>query len=55
MPVIDPRTLEHFPNGTELLKAADKLGLEGVVSKHRDKPYRVPEYTQEYVVERIAA
>jgi bifunctional non-homologous end joining protein LigD len=31
---------ESFDDGLELLKAADRLGLEGVVSKRRDAPYR---------------
>jgi bifunctional non-homologous end joining protein LigD len=32
--------VEHFPNGADLLEAADKLGIEGIVSKLGDKPYR---------------
>jgi bifunctional non-homologous end joining protein LigD len=32
--------VEDFPNGKELLKAGEELGLEGIVSKLRDKPYR---------------
>jgi bifunctional non-homologous end joining protein LigD len=31
---------ESFDDGLELLKAADRLGLEGVLSKRRDAPYR---------------
>jgi bifunctional non-homologous end joining protein LigD len=31
---------EDFPNGRALLKACEELGIEGVVSKRRDKPYR---------------
>jgi bifunctional non-homologous end joining protein LigD len=34
------RYSESFDNGLELLKAADRFGLEGVVSKRRDAPYR---------------
>ncbi len=31
---------DHFPDGSSLLKAAERLRLEGVVSKRRDAPYR---------------
>jgi bifunctional non-homologous end joining protein LigD len=31
---------ESFDDGLELLAAADRLGLEGIVSKRRDAPYR---------------
>jgi bifunctional non-homologous end joining protein LigD len=31
---------ESFDDGVELLKAADRLGLEGILSKRRDAPYR---------------
>jgi bifunctional non-homologous end joining protein LigD len=32
--------VEHFPNGADLLEAAENLGIEGIVSKRRDQPYR---------------
>jgi bifunctional non-homologous end joining protein LigD len=32
--------VEDFPSGRELLKACEEFGIEGVVSKRRDKPYR---------------
>jgi bifunctional non-homologous end joining protein LigD len=32
--------VEAFDDGEELLKAADQLGLEGIVSKRRSLPYR---------------
>jgi hypothetical protein len=32
--------VEAFDNGEELLKAADRLGLEGIVSKRHSLPYR---------------
>ena len=31
---------ESFDDGIELLKAADRMKLEGIVSKRRDSPYR---------------
>jgi ATP-dependent DNA ligase len=31
---------ESFDDGLELLKAADRMKLEGIVSKCRDAPYR---------------
>ena len=31
---------ESFDDGFELLKAADRMRLEGIVSKRRDAPYR---------------
>ena len=31
---------ESFEDGLALLRVADKRGLEGVVSKRRDAPYR---------------
>jgi ATP-dependent DNA ligase len=31
---------ESFDDGLELLKAADRMRLEGIVSKRRDAPYR---------------
>jgi bifunctional non-homologous end joining protein LigD len=31
---------ESFDDGLDLLKAADRMNLEGIVSKHRDAPYR---------------
>jgi bifunctional non-homologous end joining protein LigD len=31
---------ENFDDGLELLAATDRLGLEGIVSKLRDAPYR---------------
>jgi bifunctional non-homologous end joining protein LigD len=31
---------DHYPDGSSLLRSAEKLGLEGVVSKRRDAPYR---------------
>ena len=31
---------ESFDDGLELLKAADRIKLEGIVSKRRDAPYR---------------
>jgi bifunctional non-homologous end joining protein LigD len=34
------RLVEAFDDGEELLKAADELGLEGIVSKRRSLPYR---------------
>jgi bifunctional non-homologous end joining protein LigD len=34
------RYSESFDDGLELLKAADRMRLEGVVSKRRDAPYR---------------
>jgi hypothetical protein len=34
-----PRYPESFDDGIELLKAADRMRLEGVVSKLRDAPY----------------
>jgi ATP-dependent DNA ligase len=34
------RYSESFDNGLELLKAADRMNLEGIVSKLRDAPYR---------------
>src|SRR5258705_12369641 len=32
--------VEDFPSGSELLAAGEALGLEGIVSKRRDAPYR---------------
>jgi bifunctional non-homologous end joining protein LigD len=32
--------VEDCPNSKELLKAGEELGLEGIVSKRRDQPYR---------------
>jgi bifunctional non-homologous end joining protein LigD len=32
--------IEHFDDGERLLTIAEKLGLEGVVSKRRSEPYR---------------
>ena len=32
--------LEHFGDGDRLLAAAEKLGIEGIVSKRRSEPYR---------------
>jgi bifunctional non-homologous end joining protein LigD len=34
------RLSDGFDDGVELLAAADRMGLEGVVSKRRDAPYR---------------
>jgi bifunctional non-homologous end joining protein LigD len=34
------RLSETFDDGVKLLAAAEKMGLEGVVSKRRDAPYR---------------
>jgi bifunctional non-homologous end joining protein LigD len=34
------RYSEGFDDGIELLKAADHIKLEGIVSKRRDAPYR---------------
>jgi ATP-dependent DNA ligase len=34
------RYSEIFDDGIELLKAADRMKLEGIVSKRRDAPYR---------------
>ena len=34
------RYSESFDDGLELLKAADRMRLEGIVSKRRDAPYR---------------
>jgi bifunctional non-homologous end joining protein LigD len=34
------RLSDGFDDGAELLAAAERMGLEGVVSKHRDAPYR---------------
>jgi bifunctional non-homologous end joining protein LigD len=34
------RYSESFDDGIELLKAADRMKLEGIVSKRRDAPYR---------------
>jgi ATP-dependent DNA ligase len=31
---------ESFYDGIEVLKAADRMSLEGIVSKRRDAPYR---------------
>ncbi|WP_247293953.1 MULTISPECIES: hypothetical protein [unclassified Bradyrhizobium] len=31
---------EHAEIGPELFRAACRMGLEGLVSKHRDRPYR---------------
>ena len=31
---------ETFDDGLKLLKAADRMRLEGIVSKRRDAPYR---------------
>ena len=31
---------ETFDDGLKVLKAADRFGVEGVVSKRRDAPYR---------------
>jgi bifunctional non-homologous end joining protein LigD len=31
---------EHFDDGLALLRVAEQRGLEGVVSKRRDAPYR---------------
>jgi ATP-dependent DNA ligase len=31
---------ENFDDGLDLLKAADRMNLEGTVSKRRDAPYR---------------
>ena len=33
------RLSEGFDDGAELLAAAERMGLEGVVSKRRDAPY----------------
>ena len=35
-----PHLAEAFDDGRKLLEAADLHGLEGVVSKRRDAPYR---------------
>ena len=35
-----PRLSDGFDDGVELLAAAERMGLEGVVSKRRDAPYR---------------
>jgi bifunctional non-homologous end joining protein LigD len=32
--------VDHFDDGTELLRAAELHGLEGIVSKRRNAPYR---------------
>jgi bifunctional non-homologous end joining protein LigD len=32
--------IEAFDDGTKLLQAAERHGLEGIVSKRRDSPYR---------------
>jgi bifunctional non-homologous end joining protein LigD len=34
------RLSEHFDDGVALLASAERMGLEGVVSKRRDAPYR---------------
>jgi bifunctional non-homologous end joining protein LigD len=34
------RLSDGFDDGAELLAAAERMGLEGVVSKRRDAPYR---------------
>ena len=34
------RYSESFDDGLKLLAEADRLGLEGIVSKRRDAPYR---------------
>jgi bifunctional non-homologous end joining protein LigD len=34
------RLSDGFDDGVELLAAAERMGLEGVVSKRRDAPYR---------------
>jgi bifunctional non-homologous end joining protein LigD len=34
------RYSESFDDGLKLLKAADRMRLEGIVSKRRDAPYR---------------
>jgi bifunctional non-homologous end joining protein LigD len=34
------RRSENFTDGIKLLAAAEHMGLEGVVSKRRDAPYR---------------
>ena len=34
------RLSEHFDDGLKLLVAAERMGLEGIVSKKRDAPYR---------------
>jgi len=34
------RFSDGFDDGTELLAAAERMALEGVVSKRRDAPYR---------------
>jgi bifunctional non-homologous end joining protein LigD len=34
------RFSESFDDGIELLKAANRMKLEGIVSKRRDGPYR---------------
>jgi bifunctional non-homologous end joining protein LigD len=33
------RFSEEFPDPVKLLKVAEKMGLEGVISKHRTSPY----------------
>ena len=34
------RLCDGFDDGVELLAAAERMGLEGAVSKRRDAPYR---------------
>jgi bifunctional non-homologous end joining protein LigD len=34
------RLSEHFDDGLKLLVAAERMALEGIVSKKRDAPYR---------------
>jgi bifunctional non-homologous end joining protein LigD len=34
------RFSEHFDDGVKLLACAERMGLEGIVSKRRDAPYR---------------
>jgi hypothetical protein len=38
------RLVERFDDGGELLKAAERLQLEGIVSKRRVAPYRSGDY-----------
>jgi bifunctional non-homologous end joining protein LigD len=38
--VLQLHYVEHFPDGAELLKSTAELGLEGIVSKRADQPYR---------------
>jgi ATP-dependent DNA ligase len=37
---ITPAPFEHGEIGPDLFRAACRMGLEGLVSKHRERPYR---------------